>query len=137
MSARARSTRARLRALRLHYPPACSLAQAALSSPSAGAAGCRAYVVPLQSSALVAELGGLQKLEELQNHKNEDIYNKVVKMIETYFGVEEEGDGAAMGTGGFGGAGMPGGAANGTFSFDAGVGGGAPGGQFSFGGNMG
>jgi hypothetical protein len=61
VSARARSTRARLRALRLHYPPACSLAQAALSSPSAGAAGCRAYVVPLQSSALVAELGAVAR----------------------------------------------------------------------------
>lgn len=99
-----------------------------------------------EMAALVAELGGLQKLEELQNHKNEDIYNKVVKMIEAYFGVEEEAEGAAMGGMGMGGAGMPGapgaggvgGAApNGTFSFDAGVGGGVGGNQqFSFG-NMG
>lgn len=69
-----------------------------------------------EMASLVSELGGLQKLEELQQHKNEEIYNKVrnpfllptitpatishspspfclmqvIRMIEAYFGVEEE-----------------------------------------------
>lgn len=30
------------------------------------------------------------RLEELQNHQNEDVYNKSVKLLETYFGAEEE-----------------------------------------------
>ena len=49
-------------------------------------------------AALVSELGGLAKLEELQNHRSEELYNKSLKLIETYFGVEEEGaDGTGAG----------------------------------------
>lgn len=36
------------------------------------------------------ELGGVEEIEELQEHQNEDIYNKAVYILETYFGVEEE-----------------------------------------------
>lgn len=40
----------------------------------------------LTSVALVVEeCGGLDKLEALQNHENEQIYHKVSQMIDTYF----------------------------------------------------
>ncbi|KAK4537424.1 hypothetical protein CDCA_CDCA12G3449 [Cyanidium caldarium] len=39
---------------------------------------------------LVEEADGLDKLEALQNHVNEEIYNKSVHLIETYFGAEDE-----------------------------------------------
>lgn len=40
----------------------------------------------LTSVALVVEeCGGLDKLEALQNHENEQIYHKVAQMIDTYF----------------------------------------------------
>jgi len=39
---------------------------------------------------LVEECQGLDKLEDLQNHKNDDIYEKAVNILELYFGAEEE-----------------------------------------------
>ncbi|KAK9829264.1 hypothetical protein WJX72_004853 [[Myrmecia] bisecta] len=38
---------------------------------------------------LVDEADGLDKIEELQNHTNEDIYDKAVTILETYFDVED------------------------------------------------
>jgi hypothetical protein len=38
----------------------------------------------------IAEADGLNKIEELQHHSNNDIYDKAIKLLETYFGVEEE-----------------------------------------------
>jgi len=38
----------------------------------------------------IEEADGLSKLEELQNHQNNDIYEKAVKILEVYFAAEEE-----------------------------------------------
>ena len=35
-------------------------------------------------------LAGLDKIEFLQNHENQDIYQKAFDIIERYFGTEEE-----------------------------------------------
>lgn len=39
----------------------------------------------------IADAEGLNKIEDLQEHANQEIYEKVIKILETYFGVEEEG----------------------------------------------
>lgn len=39
---------------------------------------------------LVDESGGLDNIEDLQEHENVDIYDKAVQLIEKYFGEEEE-----------------------------------------------
>lgn len=41
----------------------------------------------------VDEAEGIEKIEHLQTHENEEIYKKAVKILETYFGVEEEEEG--------------------------------------------
>eukprot|EP00997_Jenningsia_sp_PLL12_P009543 NODE_6525_length_504_cov_90.189011_g5744_i0.p1 GENE.NODE_6525_length_504_cov_90.189011_g5744_i0~~NODE_6525_length_504_cov_90.189011_g5744_i0.p1 ORF type:complete len:101 (+),score=24.10 NODE_6525_length_504_cov_90.189011_g5744_i0:46-303(+) len=41
---------------------------------------------------LVAECNGLEQIEALQNHDNHNIYQRSVKIIETYFGGEDEDD---------------------------------------------
>lgn len=41
---------------------------------------------------LVAENNGLEMIEALQNHDNHNIYQRAVKIIETYFGAEDEDD---------------------------------------------
>lgn len=38
------------------------------------------------------ELNGIDKLEELQEHPSEDVYQKAVDIMEQYFGVEDEED---------------------------------------------
>jgi len=45
---------------------------------------------------LITECGGLNAIEELQNHENNNIYNRAVKVLETYFGAEEEDDAAIV-----------------------------------------
>ena len=39
---------------------------------------------------LVSTFSGLDKIEFLQNHENQEIYQKAFDMIERYFGTEEE-----------------------------------------------
>jgi hypothetical protein len=41
-------------------------------------------------ATFIAEAEGLAKIEELQQHSNNDIYEKCIKILETYFGVEDE-----------------------------------------------
>jgi len=41
---------------------------------------------------LIEEYDGIGDLEDLQTHPNESVYRKVVDLIETYLGTEEEGD---------------------------------------------
>lgn len=43
----------------------------------------------------VDEAGGLDKIEQLQSHPNKDVYTRASKIIETYFGYEDDMDGAA------------------------------------------
>mmetsp|Transcript_2861 Transcript_2861/g.4325 ORF Transcript_2861/g.4325 Transcript_2861/m.4325 type:complete len:452 (+) Transcript_2861:3-1358(+) len=38
----------------------------------------------------IAEADGLTKIEDLQQHSNNDIYEKCIKILETYFGVDDE-----------------------------------------------
>jgi hypothetical protein len=45
---------------------------------------------------LISEAGGLNAIEELQNHENQGIYQRAVKMLETYFGGEEEDESAIV-----------------------------------------
>lgn len=45
---------------------------------------------------IITECGGLNAIEELQNHENNNIYNRAVKVLETYFGAEEEDDAAIV-----------------------------------------
>lgn len=47
----------------------------------------------------IAEADGLEKIEDLQQHSNNDIYEKCIKILETYFGVEEEGEMPALAPG--------------------------------------
>ncbi len=49
----------------------------------AGPAGSNPY------ARLVDEAEGLDKIEDLQNHANEDIYEKVVSIMESFFDVED------------------------------------------------
>ena len=41
-------------------------------------------------SRLVEEAEGMDKLEALQGHQNEEIYERAMKILENYFGIEEE-----------------------------------------------
>jgi len=43
-----------------------------------------------QYATFIEEADGLAKIEELQNHTNNDIYEKAVKILEVYFAAEEE-----------------------------------------------
>ena len=54
----------------------------------------------VEYATIVEDLGGVDKLEDLQDHNHEDVYRKAVNIIETYYGddddEEEEGDDADM-----------------------------------------
>lgn len=39
---------------------------------------------------LIEDADGLDKIEHLQEHQNEEIYEKAVGLLETYFDLEEE-----------------------------------------------
>merc|ERR1719343_332765 len=45
---------------------------------------------PNAMAIFVSEAEGLNKIEDLQQHPNNDIYEKCIKILETYFGVEDE-----------------------------------------------
>jgi importin subunit alpha-1 len=49
-----------------------------------------------QMAVFISEAEGLNKIEDLQQHANNDIYEKCIKILETYFGVEEEEEMAAL-----------------------------------------
>jgi importin subunit alpha-6/7 len=76
---------------------------------------------PNMMAKAIDEADGLTKIEALQQHEAEAIYNKSVKILETYFGAEVEDESIAPATG----------PAN-QFTFGAG-GGPAPPGGFNFG----
>merc|ERR1719440_99098 len=43
-------------------------------------------------TTFVDEAEGLDKLEQMQTHQNEDVYKKAMHILETYFGIDEEAD---------------------------------------------
>lgn len=43
-------------------------------------------------TTFVDEAEGLDKLEQMQTHQNEDVYKKAMHILETYFGIDEEED---------------------------------------------
>lgn len=47
-------------------------------------------------AVFVSEAEGLNKIEDLQQHSNHEIYEKCIKILETYFGVEDEEEMAAL-----------------------------------------
>lgn len=47
--------------------------------------------------AIVEMCGGVDRIEELQKHENPKIYDMAVKILEKYFGLEDEEDGDTMG----------------------------------------
>jgi importin subunit alpha-6/7 len=55
-----------------------------------GDAEARVTNIQNQMAVYVSEAEGLNKIEELQQHSNNDIYEKCIKILETYFGVDEE-----------------------------------------------
>lgn len=80
-----------------------------------------------QMALFVSEAEGLTKIEELQQHTNNDIYEKCIKILETYFGVEEEEEMVGMApttdeTGQFGFGMSDAGGSGGAFDFSGGAG---------------
>lgn len=43
-------------------------------------------------ATIIDEVDGISKIQQLQYHEHEDIYERTVKLVETYFGIEEEHD---------------------------------------------
>lgn len=41
-------------------------------------------------TTLIDEAGGVDKLETLQDHENQEIYERAVRIIEKYFGADED-----------------------------------------------
>ncbi|RYG63307.1 hypothetical protein EON64_16180, partial [archaeon] len=46
------------------------------------------------------DCGGVSYMEALQSHNNKSIYMRAVRVLETYFGAEEEGDDGVPGVDG-------------------------------------
>jgi len=49
-----------------------------------------------QMAIFISEAEGLTKIEDLQQHSNNEIYERCIKILETYFGVEDEAEMAAI-----------------------------------------
>lgn len=45
-----------------------------------------------QMATFIMECGGMERIEHLQMHDNNNIYTKALKLLERYFGVEDEED---------------------------------------------
>lgn len=56
----------------------------------------RATSTQNKMAVFVSEAEGLNKIEDLQQHSNNDIYEKCIKILEVYFGVEDEEEMAAL-----------------------------------------
>ena len=77
---------------------------------------------------LIEEAGGLDTIEDLQNHDNQDVYEKALTVIETFFPADDEdedesalgGGGGGFGSGGFGAGGGFGGGGFGGGGFGGG-----------------
>ena len=41
-------------------------------------------------ATLIDEAGGVDKIENLQSHENQEVYERAVRIIEKYFGTEDE-----------------------------------------------
>ena len=68
-------------------PSPSSLKNATVGSRSI----CRAVLLTTARNDLcIASVSGLDKIEFLQNHENQDIYQKAFQIIDRYFGSEEE-----------------------------------------------
>jgi hypothetical protein len=75
-----------------------------------------------QMALFVSEAEGLGKIEDLQQHSNNEIYERCIKILETYFGVEDEEEMAAIAPtmeGGQFGFGMEQSGGNGGFDFSS------------------
>ena len=57
-----------------------------------GEADSKANGTKNEMATFIAEAEGLLKIEQLQEHDNQEIYAKSVKLLETYFDVDEEED---------------------------------------------
>ncbi|GKY98155.1 Inositol monophosphatase 2 [Mayamaea pseudoterrestris] len=56
----------------------------------------RATGNPNQMTLHISEAEGLNKIEDLQQHSNNEIYERSIKILETYFGVEDDDEMAAI-----------------------------------------
>ena len=50
------------------------------------------YKIQFQVGQMIEELEGLDKLEALQSHENEAVYEKALDIIQTYFAEDDEGE---------------------------------------------
>lgn len=65
---------------------------------------CYSFIIALQTKAVdltdSSSIVGLDRIEHLQNHENEDIYKLAYEIIDTYFSDETDDDGTAPGPAG-------------------------------------
>ena len=64
--------------------------EAVLGAAAAAAAAAAAIPGENACAQIFAESGGLSKLEALQTHENGEVYRRVVKLLDTFFGADED-----------------------------------------------